>query len=308
MSDFRVPQITDTEDGMILLNGVMGTEQFNDTQYLADADISSSFLAHQGVSPILASVGPPRNLAEATLIPSTVSREAADGCYVIFTMSDTSNPIRDGVQRRRVFVSKDLEGSNFFGYAIPNTSRSFYAIPNGFTGSAGACPSMLPVPFDTCGSIFTGLSPQTTLNLYLRTCVETAPGPEQSTLISLAKPTNAFDPDALEVYARTVQFLPPGCSVYDNPDGEWWGAVLNAASKALPAMGKAASTFIPGAGLLGDGLGMLAEKGAEYQKRKAAEKAARSAPKQAQDQKPAQTRRGKSKSGKGKSNASSSRG
>jgi hypothetical protein len=87
---------------------------------------------------------------------------------------------------------------------------------------------------NTVGAYFTGLGPETVLTLDIRFIVEIAPTPNNQTLISLASPSAAFDPIALEMYTKAVAELPPGVMVKFNGSGKWWEIVKNVLSKASP--------------------------------------------------------------------------
>lgn len=84
---------------------------------------------------------------------------------------------------------------------------------------------LYPMPFNTSGAYFTGLSPETTLQLNFKLIVEVAPGPNDQ-LATLATSSPEFDPPALELYSRVCSRLPPGVPQDENPAGEFFKSVL----------------------------------------------------------------------------------
>lgn len=122
----------------------------------------------------------PGSLAQATLLTNSCTWNAEDGAYLIGTQSGVENPFQALNAGQRVFVG-------YAGLGLCEMSFSSAAISAG--AGVGNAPPFLAVPFDTVGAYFTGLSPQTTLQVYVRAIVEFAPTPVTNpTLVSLARP------------------------------------------------------------------------------------------------------------------------
>jgi hypothetical protein len=114
------------------------------------------------------------------------------------------------------------------------------------------------LPFDTTGVFLTGLSKETTLTVKLKVYVERAPTWAEPALSVLASPSAGYDVRALELYAQVVNLLPPGVKVSDNAFGDWWRAIVSIVKNVAPAVGLALSPVVPGAGIIGMGVGRLA--------------------------------------------------
>jgi hypothetical protein len=114
------------------------------------------------------------------------------------------------------------------------------------------------LPFDTSGVHFTGLSYTTTLTVNVRWLIERIPGPNEADLVVLATPSASYDSLALELYTRCVNDMPPGVMLSENPLGEWFRDALSKVSDWAPKVGNALGTFIPGASIIGNGVGMAA--------------------------------------------------
>lgn len=93
------------------------------------------------------------------------------------------------------------------------------------------------LPFDVHGAVFTGLSPQTTLQVTTRYFVERIPSANDPDLLVLTRPPTPFDPVIQEIYSRVLSQLPVGCTVDENPLGEWFNDVLEMIAEFAPQVG-----------------------------------------------------------------------
>lgn len=180
---------------------------------------------------------------DAASYPNSKTWAAAEGVYAIATLNDVNCPVVEAMPRH-VFLSC----SNTF-----NPPPTYYQFGYGTLPSDEA--SVCLYPFDVTGSVFTGLSEQTALTITVRYFVERFPEQDNRDLIVLARPSPAYDPFALELYARCLEHLPIACMVKDNPLGEWFGKVLQTVGKIAPVVG----SFIPGLGpIIGNAVGTVA--------------------------------------------------
>jgi len=96
-------------------------------------------------------------------------------------------------------------------------------------------------PWNLHGAYFTGLDPNTTLQLTIRYGIARAPTLDEADLTVLASDSPSYDPMALELYSRAVRDAPPGVPVSENFLGEWFSKVVDgvssAASLAAPLVG-----------------------------------------------------------------------
>jgi hypothetical protein len=93
------------------------------------------------------------------------------------------------------------------------------------------------LPFDVNGSIFTGLSNETTLQVTVKYYVERIPTVSDPDLLVLSRPSPQYDPMAVEIYSRAMSELPVAVAVGENPLGEWFNDVLDTVSEFAPALG-----------------------------------------------------------------------
>lgn len=199
---------------------------------------------------------PPSIQSDAALYPNSRIWAAAEGVYNIATMNSIQNPFRSPVPSWAGIVQINNEasleaGDNRLCY-IPTVLLS------GGSVAYAAEPLCHAIDFDVHGSIFTGLSSQTTLQITVRYFFERIPTITDESLLVLCKPSPTYDPLALEIYSRACGQLPVACKVADNPLGEWFEDVMKAVSATLPIAGSALGTIIPGAGAVGSALGGFA--------------------------------------------------
>jgi len=80
--------------------------------------------------------------------------------------------------------------------------------------------------FNACGAFFTGLSPQTTLNLTVHYYVERFPDVAQTDLVLLATPSPRYDSQALTFYSNAVRDMPVGVMQRENSLGSWFRGAI----------------------------------------------------------------------------------
>jgi len=186
---------------------------------------------------------PPGSLASALLLEGSRQWHAKEGAYLVNTLADISNPPQ---QAEPVYVtsisSENQANSNGPYTGVTSAASNQY----GTTATYMPAPTMTP-PYHMVGAYFTGLSLQTTLTINTIWYVERFPTPFDNDLVVLTRPSPPFDPMAMELYGRSLQSMPAGVMVKENPFGEWFQDLIhNIAQAAAPAL-KAAS-IVPGYG------------------------------------------------------------
>lgn len=195
---------------------------------------------------------PPANIASAQLLFGTRSWAASEGGYSVLRQSTMDNAATVPMNRDRWFLGSD-----------PYSGYSTYVWYNATPGANGD-PTMtsraldIAPPFDQSGLHFTGLSYTTTLTINVRWFIERMPGPQESDLVVLATPSSAYDPMALELYAKCMRDMPPAVMLKENPLGEWFKAALGQVSKYAPTIGSVVGNFVPGAAAIGSAVGRMA--------------------------------------------------
>lgn len=197
----------------------------------------------------------PRTTAEAMLIPGSREWAAADGCYSVCRFAGVENPPFTVDYNLPVLFEEDDIPSVKIALntvSFPNTSAILF--PAGAmnpTASYSQVPAWKSFPIHTSGSIFTGLSDQTTLRLNFNVILESFPGPRDVKDLSIATPSPAFDPRTLEIYSHTLCSAPVSVPVAENPLGEWFTDVIGKVGNFL------ATSVNPIAATIGTGMGYL---------------------------------------------------
>lgn len=198
----------------------------------------------------------PCNVAQANLLKGTRTWNASEGAYCTVLQNSIHNPLKQLESQQVLYNGGSTTGTVATVVASQWDAQGAGAAAPSATASAFE-PNQL-LPFDTTGVFLTGLSSQTTLTVKLKVYVERAPTWTEPNLAVLASPSAGYDVKALELYAQVVNHLPPGVKVNDNAFGDWWRAVVSLLKVAAPTVGIALNTVVPGAGLIGMGVGRLA--------------------------------------------------
>jgi len=186
---------------------------------------------------------PPVTVEEALVLPASRQWPAGRGAYMVCTQTGLDNPIQSYDTNAIIYLPRSTQ--------IRNASLDVVGTQAVIDVSGENLPIRYYCPYNTSGVYLTGLSPQTTLQINFKLLIENAPGPEDI-LATLAHPSTDYDPDALRLYAETINKLPVGCPFDENPDGEWFSEVLG----TLGEMSSVLSMVNPVFGLVGKGFGI----------------------------------------------------
>lgn len=177
---------------------------------------------------------PPQTIAQAVSNTNARTWEAKEGCYVPFRLQADRGDYALATSIPVVFPTVDNSADYGSTYGGMITELDIVAAAAPADAFLRADTPVRITNHNTVGAYFTGLGPETVLTLDIRFIVEIAPTPNNQTLISLASPSAAFDPVALELYTKAVAELPPGVMVKFNGNGKWWETVKNVLAKASP--------------------------------------------------------------------------
>jgi len=180
--------------------------------YVTDANEQGHVMGHL-VPPI------PSSVAQAQQNPDSVAMRAADGCYMPFAI-DTDAELQ--FPRFGFKVYHDRAETSYTGIA-----RGTRPIIIGNDSPENVCNWDLPTGSTPCGAYFTGLSPQTSLDVVGRWVIEIFPGYADTQLSSLAGPSPAHDPLAIESYTAARRILPIAVPVVENGLGDWLRDVVD---------------------------------------------------------------------------------
>lgn len=198
----------------------------------------------------------PCSVADANLLKGTRTWNASEGAYCTVLQNSVHNPLKQLESQQLLYNANASTGAASTVLASQWDAQGPGAVAPNATSSAFE-PNQI-IPFDTTGVFLTGLSEQTTFTVKLKVYVERAPTWTEPNLAVLASPSAGYDVRALELYAQVVNHLPPGVKVSDNAFGDWWKAVISLIKNAAPTIGIALNSVVPGAGLVGMGVGRLA--------------------------------------------------
>lgn len=169
------------------------------------------------------------SVADLSSVPGSSTWPAADGVYAIPRMIEIPTEIAhytSGYNRVPIFYGS---GGNS---ATPEPDGSY---PCSFLNKfIPRFPAMSPSGFSPIQSMFTGLSPQTTLTITYRTIVEYFPS-TGSALLPLAEPSPTFDPKVFELYSAVIRDAPYAVPVGQNAMGDYFRKVMKILSATLDA-------------------------------------------------------------------------
>jgi hypothetical protein len=198
---------------------------------------------------------PPKNLAATTKLAGTAMWEAEAGVYVPLQMNTTLNPAKTQLPCTAMVINADTQRNGYTALGLAPSVYEVAATDVIGPAKAGAAGNVQPIlasgthisPFNIGGAYFTGLSPQTTLQINVKWFIERFPTPYENDLVVLARPSSPFDPRALELYGLAMNKLPVGVKQGENPLGEWFSDVLDKVADVAAPMGHALS-MVPGIG------------------------------------------------------------
>jgi hypothetical protein len=185
---------------------------------------------------------PPSSLAEASLLPNTVTWDSKKGAYMIFAQNSTDNDINNFSPGCVAFTKAFNAASNY--------SVAMYSDGNNQAHHL--------MPFDACGCILSGCPPGSTFTFVVKYFLEVFPPPTDN-LATVSKPSPEYDPAVLAIYSHSLQSLPVAVPVGMNPRGEWFQEVLEDIGKWASPIGNALSTIFPPAAAIGNIVGPAAK-------------------------------------------------
>jgi len=195
---------------------------------------------------------PPSNLADINFLPGSLTWGAEDGVYQTITRNEINNPPIN------TLASFGAAVNNYGTQSIINSRNCWLPDPAVCTANGTRYYSNYALPYDCCGSKFTGLDPHSTLTITVRYFVESFPTPTNEVLASLSRPSPKYDPIAFNIYSMAMDSLPVACTQGENPFGEWFKGVLSEVAKWAAPVGNALATIFPPAAAIGKVVGTAA--------------------------------------------------
>jgi len=184
---------------------------------------------------------PPRNFAEAMLVPGTRQWKAADGVYAVCPHISADNPASLPDYTQPIIPTRSDTADKVPNGVPQNTgwntysNQAFILVPPFDETSAGVrtLRTQKIYPLHLCGSIFTGLTSNSTLTLSWNVFIETFPTLAQKDILVLSRPSSSLDEVALKLYGECLTSLPVGVPAADNPFGEWFAEVVESITDFL---------------------------------------------------------------------------
>jgi len=162
----------------------------------------------------------PYNLSTVKRIPGSGTWEASKGCYVIPRLTSFSLPITGDYANNAVQYRSNADGG-----------KTLHTIPFQYVASVPQFRGLDRSGFAPVCISLTGLSPQTTFTLTLRSIVEYFPNESSASLLPFAFQSPEYDPLALETYAAIVRKAPYAVPVEMNAAGDYFRFILKAANQ-----------------------------------------------------------------------------
>ncbi len=182
--------------------------------------------------------------SDAAILPGSRTWEAAEGAYLHIPFTSLDNPLSMPGQSTTLIASRNTIATSYPAQAALMTTQ--YAVNAGEAGgtrmtTGQACRH---VPMGMVFAFFGGLSNASTLQVTVKTYVETAPSYDDP-LVTLASPSAAYDPRALELYSYLISHLPPGVPVNYNSFGKWFKNIVSVVKKGASTLLPFVETAVP---------------------------------------------------------------
>lgn len=174
---------------------------------------------------------PPAFASDALLLPGSQQWDAYEGAYVVNSLASVSNPaIQPDMSDPLVEANRRLDSTGT--YSIDLLPRASSLFPQNDE------PTQL-APWNTSGAFVTGAQVGTTLTVVLKAYIECFPTPDMKSYVTLTTPASPYDPEALELYAKTSFSLKPGTPAKNNAGGDHFRLVSDIVTAVAPRVGSA---------------------------------------------------------------------
>jgi len=194
-----------------------------------------------GVVSTLVVPQPPGTAAEAMLLSGSRQWHSKEGAMIVMTPNSGEFPVLNSQCVAAMAYEDDPTGTLFAGL-------SGLTIDGGGDPPITAFPATARTPFNQSGAYFTGLSPQTVLNVNVRTWIEIFPSQLNNPLTPLAQPSAPYDEVFWRIYSECIKEMPPGVMLKENGLGDWLADVAGKVANFVSPIAKVVSgvaSFIP---------------------------------------------------------------
>jgi len=168
----------------------------------------------------------PTTIAQALILPGSRQWHAKEGSYQAHSFHDVTDvPTEEYNNIQPIYIEQGAgnPGALTVFTSFPVATQTFNTTPitaNLITLGVFGAPTW--TKFDMCGTFYTGLSPQTVLNVQYNIDIQIFPDIQDTQLVLLAREPLCYDEVALRAYAKAISRLPVGVMQKDNGLGEWF--------------------------------------------------------------------------------------
>jgi len=194
----------------------------------------------------------PSTTSIAAKLHGSVSWEAGKGAMIVCTQMTTNNDLHSMDYIPTLRSVEDGHIGDAAGDYVHGTKVTFatVATPTNILFPAGTNHGIKFMPFNTHGAMITGLNEASTLHVRLRVYLEQAPGinANDSSFVSLATPSAAYDFGALSAYSQVCARMPVAVPVQMNAMGDWFKLIAHELGRIVLPAGKAVVSLATGTG------------------------------------------------------------
>lgn len=208
---------------------------------------------------------PPFNVAQALITKGATNWELEHGCYMPVFNTNMDCPLRSNVAANH-FVRTSNPGATGY-FMSPNVANT--EIESTWIGQ-----------HDLNAIYLSGFKATASIDVIVRWIIEVAPdqtSTDHIKLSSLTQPSCRYSPEALELLAICAKDLPVAVYVSENETGGWFKSIMKVVRDWAPTIGNVVGSVVPGASIIGQGLGtaakLITDNSKEIKRRKRAKKA-----------------------------------
>lgn len=176
----------------------------------------------------------PANSQGAFIAPDSIQHNAEFGVYIPSVMNCLDDVSFAKTDLTIPFIVAGQTNGNAPSESSALNAIPFPQFPNTIpTGTQPAFAGMEWGNFHMAGCLFTGLSPQTTLQLSCKWGIEKFPSQNDGILVPICKEVPDRDSVAISLYSHIIQSMPVGCLFDDNGFGDWITDALSVAKQYI---------------------------------------------------------------------------
>lgn len=180
---------------------------------------------------------PPANLAQLCLLPGIVDWRSEDGCFAVIREHYDQFSHVSTLPTYPILTNSDLPPGPLpvSPLRVSTVPVSIYDWGEGKT-QATLPGNVVPNPSQMTVMMFTGLAPESVLQMRVRWFIQRFPTESQRQIIPLARLPPPRNDKCYELISRIFTTLPPAVPFAQNSSGEWWRTILEGIGAIAPAI------------------------------------------------------------------------